>query len=353
MKSRKKTIKIAYSTFDNGNQSTQYYKNKFYESFYYKLIIHELSKNNFKLIYDDKNPDFIIEQFHYNPIIPKKAVRIVVMGEVFVPNFHIYDYGAGYDYIEFGDRYKRFPLWIHDYPRIDFTETKVFQTPAPSKEEAYNILKKKTRFCSFVVSNNRVAQATRIQFFHLLSTYKQVSSGGKVLRNVEGEEAGNKGLLEQNSKFAIVFENTSQRGYNSEKLMHTFPSNLLPIYWGCPDVAQEFNPKCFINCHDFSSFEQVVERVKEIDNDDDLWCEMVSVQDKININRANQTLKDFKDWLCNILMQNPIQAKRCHSILKETLDTYKLWHIKNKYTLSTQSLEKIAKPFYRKERGAL
>ncbi len=50
----------------------------------------------------------------------------------------------------------------------------------------------------------------------------------------------------------------------------------VPIYWGCPQIAEYVNPKRFINCHDFDSFDEVMEKVKEIDNDPALYEEYVA-----------------------------------------------------------------------------
>ena len=50
----------------------------------------------------------------------------------------------------------------------------------------------------------------------------------------------------------------------------------LPIYWGNERVGDEFNTSSFINVHDYDNMEQVVERVIEVDNNDDLYLEIMS-----------------------------------------------------------------------------
>lgn len=58
--------------------------------------------------------------------------------------------------------------------------------------------------------------------------------------------------------------------------MHALITDTIPIYWGNPNASQDFNPKAFINCHDFKSFDEVVDLVMEIDQNDNLYKEYLS-----------------------------------------------------------------------------
>ncbi len=53
-------------------------------------------------------------------------------------------------------------------------------------------------------------------------------------------------------------------------------ANALPIYCGNPEVHCDFNEKSFINCHRFEDLDAVVERVIEIDQDDELYLSYMS-----------------------------------------------------------------------------
>ena len=82
--------------------------------------------------------------------------------------------------------------------------------------------------------------------------------------------------FQQAYKFVIAFENSSTPGYLTEKFAEAAQADAVPIYWGDPTIAELFNPKAFVNCHDFATLEDAVERVKEIDADDDLYLQMLS-----------------------------------------------------------------------------
>lgn len=134
----------------------------------------------------------------------------------------------------------------------------------------------KSRFCNFIYSNPNCAE--RNTFFHLLSAYKSVDSAGALFNNTPFDGPRNhddpreaKVLFQQAYKFTIAFENQSVRGYTTEKLLHALLARTVPIYWGNPEVARDFDPNSFINCHDFSNFEAVVQYIKKVDQDDALF----------------------------------------------------------------------------------
>ena len=91
-------------------------------------------------------------------------------------------------------------------------------------------LSSKTEFCSFVVSNNN-ASPERDIIFDKLSEYKKVSSGGRY-RNHVGGPVSDKLEFQRKHKFAIAFENCSQPGYSTEKILEAFAARTVPIYWG-------------------------------------------------------------------------------------------------------------------------
>lgn len=138
---------------------------------------------------------------------------------------------------------------------------------------ASNIYKMKfdtrDKFCNFIYSNSE-ADVRRKEFFSLLSKYKRIDSGGMFLNNI-GSLVNDKFEFQRAYKFSIAFENSSCSGYTTEKLIDAKAAGSIPIYWGNPDINKEFNTKSFINCHDYDSFAEVIDLVKNIDNDSRLY----------------------------------------------------------------------------------
>jgi len=62
-------------------------------------------------------------------------------------------------------------------------------------------------------------------------------------------------------KFVIAMENKCQDGYVTEKIINAFYSGAIPIYWGSSNVCEFFNKDAFINVNDFTSFEECVDYI--------------------------------------------------------------------------------------------
>jgi len=253
-----------------------------------------------------------------------KAIRIFFTGENVHPDWNICDYAISFDRIDFGDRHFRLPLYMVAtlYDKTDIAEAGdlTFEKVAPmTKEELAN----KSDFCSFVYSNY-LADPRRKELLDVISSYKKVDSGGKYMNNVGGP-VERKLLFERQHKFSIAFENSSRAGYLTEKLPSALAARTLPIYFGDPDVGLEFNTKRFINVHEYPSFEAVLERVKEVDNDDDLYLKITNEPVLAPGFHYTDTLDAFGKFLRHIFEQPFDTAHRCninavHAALLEQRD---------------------------------
>ena len=240
------------------------------------------------------------EHWHVAP----NKIKIFVTAENVCPDFNNCDYAIGFEWLDFGDRYLRLS---NAYSATKYKE--VFDEVRKKHEESLSELKKDS-FCSFVVSNGN-AEGLREQLFKKLSEYKKVNSGGRYLNNVGGP-VDNKLAFEKKHKFSICCENSSHSGYTTEKIFQAFAAHLIPIYWGDPDVCKVINPKSFINVADFSSLEEVVEKVRQIDNDEDLYKGMISEPVLLNPARDdyNSQLQLLKEFMWHIFDQHLSEAYR-------------------------------------------
>jgi hypothetical protein len=67
-------------------------------------------------------------------------------------------------------------------------------------------------------------------------------------------------------KYTMCFENDLYPGYVTEKLLQAYITGTVPIYWGDLGKDNAINRKCFINLKDFSSTEDFVTFMKNMDD---------------------------------------------------------------------------------------
>lgn len=227
------------------------------------------------------DPDFLIyESFGYDHL-RYQCTRIFCTGENIRPDFKTCDYAFSFDY-PVTERNYRLPLY-----RLYFNDFKLAQKKHLAHRPDSEC---KRKFCNFIYSNQRAPE--RIDFLTQLNSYKRVDSGGKVLNNL-GYLVDDKLNFQKQYKFSIAFENSSYPGYTTEKILQAFAAETVPIYWGNPIVAKDFNTKSFINCHDFNNFEEVINHVIKVDQDDELYQQYLNAPifsngtDNSYINDAN------------------------------------------------------------------
>lgn len=167
---------------------------------------------------------------------------------------------------------------------------------SPRECDSRRILADKTGFCCFVHSNP--FGPTRNRLLTRLSKYKHVVSGGR-FRNNLGHPVENKVAFMRSFKFAFAFENESYPGYTTEKLADALLANTIPIYWGNEHVGEDFNSAAFLNRHDFSSDEGLIQRIREIDENDELYrqylAEPAFVGNAIPERFSDKVVLDFLD----------------------------------------------------------
>ena len=139
----------------------------------------------------------------------------------------------------------------------------------------------KSKFCNFVYSNFRSPE--RNLFFRVLHARKPVDAAGELYNNTPAPSPHfsanwREAKIEcmRDYKFSIAFENESWPGYATEKIADAFLAGSVPIYYGDPKIAADFNPEAFVNCHDYRRWEDVVARVLQIDADDSLLARYLS-----------------------------------------------------------------------------
>lgn len=273
-------------------------------------------ENRYDLQFPDE-PDYVISKesrdFYASCILgyPNAKVRVLFAGEAFVPDFNLFDYAIGFDFLDFNDRYFR----LNTFNFFSFDTT--YGALVKSDEWVDEVLNSNRKFCNFIYSNGQ-SNSMRVSLFNALSRYKAVDAAGALLRNTERRiETGDNWMqakvnFQKGYKFSTAIENSNYQGYTTEKLLHPMAAGSIPIYWGNPLVGDEFNSEAFINCHDYSNLDEIVARVCEIDQDDCIYEKILRepwhTPSQIESNSRNAS--KFEEFLFNIFDQTPNDARR-------------------------------------------
>jgi len=247
-----------------------------YDNFFIDFL-----SQKYDVIVDKDNPEFLFYSFWGTDFLNYNCVKIFYSGENFKQN---YDYIKNSDwsfsscYTDF-DRHYRLPIYF--YMSGDVAQ---ILKPKPPIEQ---ILKQKTKFCNFLYSNPCCKK--RNDFFHKLSKYKKVDSAGRFLNNVSFR-VDNKIDFLRDYKFTIAFENSECVGYTTEKIYEPFVANSVPIYWGNPLVHKDFNTKSFLNYYDFENEDALIEKIIELDKNDDLFAKYL-LEPAFENNELNEFVK--------------------------------------------------------------
>lgn len=237
----------------------------------------DILSREYEVIRDDVNPDYLIfgdRNFGGNNVNydNKNCIKIFYTGENERPWNYRCHHAITFDHIDNEQNY-RLPLYvIYDY------DNQKRNVPHSSNchREMHDLSGDKG-FCSFVVKNPGCEK--RNSFFHRLNAYKPVASAGPLFNNypplARGEDSV-KSKLEflPKFKFNLCFENSSYPGYATEKLYEALVGKTVPIYWGSPTIECDFNPRAFLNWHEYQDDDKFFDAIVELDNDSEAYTNM-------------------------------------------------------------------------------
>jgi hypothetical protein len=260
-----KEIKINFVDFWSGFDKTNNY--------FYNLLVQKYK------VSIDENPDLLFYSCYSNKYLDYKCTRIFYTGENVKPDFLACDFAFSFGYNTRKNHFRLplYSLYIDHHNMLGNLQT------ISSREEARRIWRAKTKFCCMVVSNPNSPK--RLEFFTTLSKIKLVDSGGSVLNNVGGRVEDKADFI-KDYKFVISFENCQYNGYTTEKILEPIYADCIPIYWGNTSVDKDFNSKRFLDYNSFQSEEELIARLLEIDQNEELAIEML-MQPTFNLDKIS------------------------------------------------------------------
>lgn len=175
-------------------------------------------------------------------------------------------------------------------------------------------VKGKEYFANFICSHES-EYGIRGNFFKQLCQYRRVEAPGSYLNNMPGGETVNwkddsKTNFQRKCKFTLCFESTLHEGFVTEKIMDAFYADTIPIYYGGSAAAQIFNKDAFLNVADFDSFEAAIERIKELDQDDEKYLAMLRQPILVDPEYPAKLEPALQEYICHIFDQPLEKAYR-------------------------------------------
>ncbi len=92
--------------------------------------------------------------------------------------------------------------------------------------------------------------------------------------------------------------------------MDAFYLDTIPVYYGSDSVKAIFNTKAFINCSDYDNFDDVIQAIIELDQDDEKYLEMLRQPIFVDEKFPQKTLENLEKYLCHIFDQDIEPAYR-------------------------------------------
>lgn len=204
----------------------------------------------------------------------------------------------------------RFPVWILNLiTDIPFKENEdFFKKDYFIELSKMKLTQKNTnKFCCYVASRH---MNFREQFLKKICNYKKVHSAGGAYNNYGSIKPGSqaKANFQKDYKFAMALENTAANGYTTEKILHAYMSNCIPIYWGNDNIEQDFNKETMICVRDYGSVEEAIEYIKKVDNDEELYNSYMNkpIFSKTWIDRFTDPEEKFFKNVINEIIGKPI-----------------------------------------------
>lgn len=237
-------------------------------------FIHLLKKySNHRFIIDENDPDIIFVNIPEHVSHFKETSKVI--GFIGEPNFKPnpnYHLNLTFDLTK--NNNIRFPLWLlYSKPKPGGGGLLVDKTDIYPDKKLQLYESPKLKFCCWIASNcygGHTHNKYRMDFVKELSAYKTVDCGGSCMNNI-GYKVSDKIQFQKDYKFCVAFENTKQRGYTTEKILQSYQSNCIPIYFGNDMIKQDFNPETFINAHDFKSTRELIDYIIKVDTDEQLY----------------------------------------------------------------------------------
>ena len=272
-KRKKKTLKqkggnkltISYINFWKEKDEDKYLSN-FIKTNIFKNITFVDYKQNPDILICGSNGSFNNKTNEIKHIKSKSKIfyngenlsRFSMFNEDFLQN--TFDLIIDFKDTDIENKYVKFPLWLCFYSYYNYTKENNLLNYLQTQYNK-NINKQKNKFATLVSRHDREGQRDKIS--NELQQYGKIYYGGPFKNNI-GYNIDNKIDFLSDSIYNICPENSSAKGYCTEKIFQAFEGGTIPIYWG-NDLPEKniinVNKYCFCNIDNNIKLKKQIEDV--------------------------------------------------------------------------------------------
>ena len=207
--------------------------------------------------------DWAKNQKPFKPLLPKNAKSSILFTSEPYQNPHYeWEFHLGYKFIEDSDKEAYLPLWYLETDLFgDYSSEKVknlHKIDDLLKPRSVNLDTKSKFACSFIGNK----QIMRLRTINLLNQLDKVDVFGRSVNKYVEDKTN----VAREYIFQICFENTIFPNYITEKILHSYISENVPLWMGSA-TDENLNKKAFINLLDFSNLAEFQNYVKNLSND--------------------------------------------------------------------------------------
>lgn len=291
-------VKIAFSNcypgFNPKDLGTPFTHNRYLKASNINIVV---SDSNPEIIFNGCFGDFLFASAHEDG----NVIKVLVITEPISPDSILFDCCITFDPSDFEGRNCYYPFFL-------FSVNHTINTP--SSRESEEILKNKNPFCDFIYHHDGY-EISRKHYFNLLNSYRKVEAAGIYLNNQnQGKvlDYWEKGLIQNKCNFSICIQSVSLENFINEKIIHSLCANTIPIFYGPKSAKTVFNPKRIIFIQDYKGDDDLLDEIKRIDKNDDLFCSIISQPIFLQDSYVERTLDNAEKFVFEII--SGIKKKR-------------------------------------------
>jgi alpha(1,3/1,4) fucosyltransferase len=275
----KPSIRIAFAAFWPGFHPDHFRRFFPYAFEKYDLVYSQDPEVVFYSVYSKQFVPYADPRNHppITRIPPGKYVRVFLTGENFEPDMASCEFAITFSSLVDHPNHLRLPLWVYENRAWGYGPERLIWSPDTDWEKVAN---EKTGFCNFVYLH---PVPFRDAILKLVSAYKAVDCAGSHLNNMKGwtvpmspSRVGAKVEFFRRYKFTLAIENAIWPGYMTEKLVDPMYAHSIPIYVGDPQAHVSFDPASYIDFACLPNIKQMIEFVREVDNNRALYLKMLA-----------------------------------------------------------------------------